>query len=142
MLDFYRAAAPDGTGSWNFRLPPAQKRRTCHRRVTTTAIPSAGSPVGFGAGRAPRFGGFHDGGFHAGRAFRAGRGFLGPAAFHGSARFGRRRGCTWTMSSSTRCAADGLDRIRINLRNVPDGERPPEDPPEPDYDPWPAAPHG
>ena len=43
---------------------------------------------------------FRDGGFHA--AFRAGRGFLGPAAFHGSARFGRRRGCTWTMSSSTR----------------------------------------
>src|SRR5207249_3200223 len=31
-------------------------------------------------------------------------------------------------------------RIRINLRNVPEGERPPEDPPEPDYDPWLAAP--
>jgi hypothetical protein len=27
-------------------------------------------------------------------------------------------------------------RIRINLRNIPEGERPPEDPPEPDYDPW------
>ena len=33
-------------------------------------------------------------------------------------------------------------RIRINLRNVPEGERPPEDPPEPDYDPWPTAPRG
>jgi len=43
---------------------------------------------GFGARRAPRFGGFRAGGFHAGRGFRAGRGFLGPAAFHGSARFG------------------------------------------------------
>jgi DNA ligase D-like protein (predicted polymerase) len=33
-------------------------------------------------------------------------------------------------------------RIRIDLRNVPEGERPPEDPPEPDYDPWAAAPPG
>ena len=33
-------------------------------------------------------------------------------------------------------------RIRIDLRNVPEGERPPEDPPEPDYDPWSAAAHG
>ena len=41
----------------------------------------------------------------------------------------RGRSTTWT-------------RIRINLRNVPEGERPPEDPPEPDYDPWPAAPRG
>ena len=39
----------------------------------------------------------------------------------------RGRSTTWT-------------RIRINLRNVPEGERPPEEPPEPDYDPWPAAP--
>src|ERR1700757_4244721 len=30
-------------------------------------------------------------------------------------------------------------RIRINLRNIPEGERPPEDPPDPDYDPWSAA---
>src|SRR5919109_1142618 len=36
----------------------------------------------------------------------------------------RGRSSTWT-------------RIRVNLRNVPEGERPPEDPPEPDYDPWP-----
>jgi hypothetical protein len=36
----------------------------------------------------------------------------------------------------------GRSHIRINLRNVPEGERPPEDPPEPDYDPWPAAAHG
>jgi bifunctional non-homologous end joining protein LigD len=41
----------------------------------------------------------------------------------------RGRSTTWT-------------RIRINLRNIPEGERPPEDPPDPDYDPWPAAPHG
>jgi bifunctional non-homologous end joining protein LigD len=41
----------------------------------------------------------------------------------------RGRSSTWT-------------RIRINLRNIPEGERPPEDPPDPDYDPWPAAPRG
>jgi hypothetical protein len=41
----------------------------------------------------------------------------------------RGRSTTWT-------------RIRINLRNVPERERPPEDPPDPDYDPWPASPHG
>ncbi|MBV9373999.1 MAG: hypothetical protein JO320_02875 [Alphaproteobacteria bacterium] len=41
----------------------------------------------------------------------------------------RGRSTTWT-------------RIRINLRNVPEGERPPEDPPEPDYDPWAASPRG
>src|ERR1700740_2720894 len=41
----------------------------------------------------------------------------------------RGRSTTWT-------------RIRINLRNVPESERPPEDPPEPDYDPWAAAPRG
>jgi bifunctional non-homologous end joining protein LigD len=41
----------------------------------------------------------------------------------------RGRSTTWT-------------RIRINLRNVPEGERPPEDPPETDYDPWAAAPRG
>ncbi len=51
--------------------------------------PLGGFPgFGFGVRRAPRFGGFRAGGFHAGRGFRAGRGFLGPAAFHGSARFG------------------------------------------------------
>jgi hypothetical protein len=33
-------------------------------------------------------------------------------------------------------------RVRINLRNVPEGERPPEDPPEPDYDPWLSRAHG
>jgi len=27
-------------------------------------------------------------------------------------------------------------RIRVNLRNVPEGERPVEEPPDPDYDPW------
>ena len=41
----------------------------------------------------------------------------------------RGRSTTWT-------------RIRINLRNVHEGERPPEDPTEPDYDPWLAGAHG
>jgi hypothetical protein len=27
-------------------------------------------------------------------------------------------------------------RIRVNLRNVPEEERPAEEPPDPDYDPW------
>jgi bifunctional non-homologous end joining protein LigD len=35
----------------------------------------------------------------------------------------RGRSTTWT-------------RIRVNLRHVPEGERPAEEPPEPDYDPW------
>ena len=35
----------------------------------------------------------------------------------------RGRSTTWT-------------RIRINLRHVPDGERPAGEPPDPDYDPW------
>jgi len=35
----------------------------------------------------------------------------------------RGRSSTWT-------------RIRVNLRHVPEGERPPEEPPDPDYDPW------
>jgi hypothetical protein len=35
----------------------------------------------------------------------------------------RGRSTTWT-------------RIRVNLRNVPDSERPPEEPPDPDFNPW------
>jgi DNA ligase D-like protein (predicted polymerase) len=35
----------------------------------------------------------------------------------------RGRSSTWT-------------RIRVNLRRVPEDRRPPEDPPDPDYDPW------
>ena len=35
----------------------------------------------------------------------------------------RGRSSTWT-------------RIRINLRNVPEKERPAEEAPDPDYDPW------
>jgi DNA ligase D-like protein (predicted polymerase) len=27
-------------------------------------------------------------------------------------------------------------RVRVNLRNVPEGERPGQEPPDPDYDPW------
>jgi DNA ligase D-like protein (predicted polymerase) len=38
----------------------------------------------------------------------------------------RGRSTTWT-------------RIRINLRHVPEGDRPGEEPPEPDYDPWRAS---
>jgi DNA ligase D-like protein (predicted polymerase) len=38
----------------------------------------------------------------------------------------RGRSTTWT-------------RIRINLRHVPEGERPAEEPPVPDYDPWRAS---
>jgi DNA ligase D-like protein (predicted polymerase) len=39
----------------------------------------------------------------------------------------RGRSSTWT-------------RIRVNLRHVPEGERPVEEPPDPDYDPWERAP--
>jgi DNA ligase D-like protein (predicted polymerase) len=35
----------------------------------------------------------------------------------------RGRSTTWT-------------RVRVNLRHVPEAERPPEEPPDPDYDPW------
>jgi len=35
----------------------------------------------------------------------------------------RGRSTTWT-------------RIRVNLRHVPEDQRPPEEPPDPDYDPW------
>jgi hypothetical protein len=38
----------------------------------------------------------------------------------------RGRSTTWT-------------RIRVNLRHVPPDERPAQEPPDPDYDPWSAA---
>ena len=41
----------------------------------------------------------------------------------------RGRSSTWT-------------RIRVNLRHVPEGERPAEEPPDPDYDPWESARRG
>ena len=44
------------------------------------------------------------------------------------------------LVNSMRGRSTNWTRIRINLRNVPEGERPPEEPPEPDYDPWPASP--
>ena len=49
-----------------------------------------------------------------------------------------RRCCRSTTCSSTRCAAARRTwtRIRVNLRHVPEGERPAEEPPDPDYDPW------
>ena len=46
------------------------------------------------------------------------------------------------LVDSMRGRSTNWTRIRINLRNVPEGERPPEEPPEPDYDPWQTAPHG
>ena len=27
-------------------------------------------------------------------------------------------------------------RVRVNLRHVPEDHRPPQEPPDPDYDPW------
>jgi bifunctional non-homologous end joining protein LigD len=27
-------------------------------------------------------------------------------------------------------------RVRVNLRHVPEEQRPPQEPPDPDYDPW------
>ena len=46
------------------------------------------------------------------------------------------------LVDSMRSRSTNWTRIRINLRNVPEGERPPQDPPEPDYDPWSPAPPG
>jgi hypothetical protein len=46
------------------------------------------------------------------------------------------------LVDSMRGRSTSWTRIRVNRRNVPEGERPPEDPPELDYDPWPAAPRG
>jgi DNA ligase D-like protein (predicted polymerase) len=46
---------------------------------------------------------------------------LGPTAFLVDVMRGR--SSTWT-------------RIRVNLAAIPEGERPPEEPPDPDYDPW------
>ena len=42
------------------------------------------------------------------------------------------------MSSSTPCAGryTTWTRIRVNLRHVPEDERPAEEAPDPDYDPW------
>jgi len=46
------------------------------------------------------------------------------------------------LVDSMRGRSTNWTRIRINLRNVPEGERPPEGPSEPDYDPWSTAPRG
>jgi DNA ligase D-like protein (predicted polymerase) len=43
------------------------------------------------------------------------------------------------LVDSMRGRATTWTRIRINLRHVPEGERPPEEPPDPDYDPWRAS---
>ena len=40
------------------------------------------------------------------------------------------------LVDSMRGSSSTWTRIRINLRNVPEGERPAEEAPDPDYDPW------
>jgi DNA ligase D-like protein (predicted polymerase) len=40
------------------------------------------------------------------------------------------------MVDSMRGMSTTWTRIRVNLRHVPEGERPPEEAPDPDYDPW------
>ena len=72
-----------------------------------------------------------EGGAQGGRARR-------PRALEGAASRRPRRCCRWTTCSSTRCAAARRTwtRIRVNLRHVPEGERPAEEAPDPDYDPW------
>jgi DNA ligase D-like protein (predicted polymerase) len=40
------------------------------------------------------------------------------------------------LVDSMRGRASTWTRIRVNLRHVPEGERPAEEPPDPDYDPW------
>ena len=42
------------------------------------------------------------------------------------------------LVDSMRGSSSTWTRIRINLRNVPEGERPAEEAPDPDYDPWPS----
>jgi hypothetical protein len=46
------------------------------------------------------------------------------------------------LVDSMRGRSTNWARIRINLCNVPEDERPPKDPPEPDYEPWLAGAHG
>src|SRR2546428_1665462 len=40
------------------------------------------------------------------------------------------------LVDSMRGRSSPWTRIRVNLRHVPEGERPTEEPPDPDYDPW------
>jgi len=40
------------------------------------------------------------------------------------------------LIDSMRGRSNTWTRIRVNLRHVPEGERPGEEPPDPDYDPW------
>jgi len=39
------------------------------------------------------------------------------------------------LTDTMRGRSSAWTRIRVNLKNVPEGERPPEEPPDPDYDP-------
>jgi hypothetical protein len=41
-----------------------------------------------------------------------------------------------TLVDSMRGRSSTWTRIRVNLRHVPEGKRPAEEPPDPDYDPW------
>ncbi len=40
------------------------------------------------------------------------------------------------LVDSMRGRSSTWSRIRVNLRNIPEGQRPAEEPPDPDYDPW------
>jgi hypothetical protein len=40
------------------------------------------------------------------------------------------------LVDSMRGMSSTWTRIRVNLRHVPESQRPPEEPPDPDYDPW------
>jgi DNA ligase D-like protein (predicted polymerase) len=40
------------------------------------------------------------------------------------------------LVDSMRGMSSTWTRIRVNLRNVPEDKRPPQEPPDPDYDPW------
>jgi hypothetical protein len=45
-------------------------------------------------------------------------------------------GTSDVLVDSMRGMSSTWTRIRVNLRNVPESDRPPEEPPDPDYDPW------
>jgi hypothetical protein len=45
-------------------------------------------------------------------------------------------GTSDVLVDSMRGMSSTWTRIRVNLRNVPEAARPPEEPPDPDYDPW------
>jgi hypothetical protein len=50
-----------------------------------------------------------------------------------------RLGVADVLVDSMRGRSSTWTRIRVNLRHVPEAERPAEAPPDPDYDPWESA---